>query len=309
MGTHPIFESDFDCLTEIIAQMKTRFSTLDICASLQEINKYLVGHYVVNIYDIDNKTYLIKLRTQNAKKILLLESGARIHPTEMEWPKSNAPSGFSMKMRKHLKGKRLVQAKQLGFDRIIDLQFGNRDEFAFHLIVELYDRGNVVLTDCDYNILNLLRQRTDKNTDERYAVHEIYPIDAATELKPPFATVDEVENEIKKFQLNSTSATGGKKKKKSLSLGKMLNSSLGYGSDVIEHFLFEFGELEGTSQNTQFTSEQFKMIFEVARLAHQFLLDPLTKYSGFIRVEEVESPNGGKVISFVDYQPFKFNQL
>jgi len=26
-------------------------------------------------------------------------------------------------------------------------------------------------------------------------------------------------------------------------------------------------------------------------------------------VEEVESPNGGKVISFVDYQPFKFNQL
>ena len=49
--------------------MKTRFSTLDICASLQEINKYLVGHYVVNIYDIDNKTYLIKLRTQNAKKV------------------------------------------------------------------------------------------------------------------------------------------------------------------------------------------------------------------------------------------------
>ena len=31
-----------------------------------------------------------------------------------------------MKMRKHLKGKRLVSAQQLGFDRVIDLQFGNR---------------------------------------------------------------------------------------------------------------------------------------------------------------------------------------
>jgi len=106
--------------------MKARFSILDIRAALAEINKYLVGQYVVNIYDIDNKTYLIKLRTSEDKKILLFESGMRVHLTEMEWPKSNAPSGFSMKMRKHLKGKRLVSAQQLGFDRIIDLQFGNR---------------------------------------------------------------------------------------------------------------------------------------------------------------------------------------
>ena len=69
--------------------MKARFSTLDICASLEEINATCVGHYCLNVYDIDNKTYLIKLRTTNEKKILLLESGTRIHATEMEWPKSN----------------------------------------------------------------------------------------------------------------------------------------------------------------------------------------------------------------------------
>ena len=53
--------------------MKARFSILDIRAALAEINKYLVGQYVVNIYDIDNKTYLIKLRTSEDKKILLFE--------------------------------------------------------------------------------------------------------------------------------------------------------------------------------------------------------------------------------------------
>jgi predicted ribosome quality control (RQC) complex YloA/Tae2 family protein len=68
--------------------MKSRFSTLDIKAALKEVQENLVDHYVLNIYDIDSKTYLIKLRNKDSKKILLLESGGRIHPTEMEWPKS-----------------------------------------------------------------------------------------------------------------------------------------------------------------------------------------------------------------------------
>ena len=42
-------------------------------------------------------------------------------------------------MRKHLRGRRLVSATQLGSDRIIDLQFGS-DEAAFHVFLELYDR-------------------------------------------------------------------------------------------------------------------------------------------------------------------------
>lgn len=48
--------------------------------------------------------------------------------------------------------------KQLGVDRVVDMQFGS-DVAAYHVILELYDRGNVVLTDCDYKILNILRPR------------------------------------------------------------------------------------------------------------------------------------------------------
>ena len=51
-------------------------------------------------------------------------------------------------------------------------------EDEYHLIIELYDRGNIVLTDSEFTILNLLRQRTDKTTDERFAVRETYPFDA-----------------------------------------------------------------------------------------------------------------------------------
>lgn len=46
---------------------------------------------------------------------------------------------ISLQCRKHLKSRRLTHVKQLGMDRIVDIQFGS-DEAAYHLIVELYDR-------------------------------------------------------------------------------------------------------------------------------------------------------------------------
>lgn len=63
-------------------------------------------------------------------------------------------------MRKHLKNKRLESLAQIGVDRVIDLQFGS-GEAAYHVILELYDRGNIVLTDHEMTILSILRPHTE----------------------------------------------------------------------------------------------------------------------------------------------------
>lgn len=63
-------------------------------------------------------------------------------------------------MRKHLKNKRLEVLRQLGMDRIVDMQFGT-GEVAYHVILELYDRGNIILTDHELTILNVLRPHTE----------------------------------------------------------------------------------------------------------------------------------------------------
>jgi len=63
-----------------------------------------------------------------------------------------------MKLRKHLNNKRLESIRQLGADRIVDFQFGT-DVFTHHIILELYDKGNIILTDHTYKILSLLRPR------------------------------------------------------------------------------------------------------------------------------------------------------
>ena len=96
--------------------------------------------YILNlpfqVYDIDNKTYLIKLQQPDKKVVLLIESGTRLHTTEFDWPKNPAPSGFSMKLRKHINNKRLESIKQVGVDRVVDIQFGS-GEAAYHLILEM----------------------------------------------------------------------------------------------------------------------------------------------------------------------------
>lgn len=63
----------------------------------------------------------------------MLESGCRIHKTTFDWPKAQFPSSFSMKLRKHIRHKRLECVTQLGVDRIIDMQFGF-NEHACHVV-------------------------------------------------------------------------------------------------------------------------------------------------------------------------------
>lgn len=135
------------------------------------------------VYDIDNKTYLIRFQEKDVKTVLLLESGFRFHTTGFEWPKNMAPSGFTMKLRKHLKNKRLEKLEQLSLDRIISLQFG-MGEAAYHVIVELYDRGNIILTDHQKIILNILRPHTE-GEEIRFAVREKYPESRAKEIDAP----------------------------------------------------------------------------------------------------------------------------
>lgn len=126
-----------------------------------------------------------------AKQMLLIESGIRFHTTAFEWPKNMAPSGFSMKLRKHLKNKRLEKLEQLGVDRIVDFQFGV-GEAAYHIIVELYDRGNIILTDHELTILYILRPHHE-GEDIRFAVREKYPTNRA-KIEVPVPSESELRN-------------------------------------------------------------------------------------------------------------------
>uniref|UniRef100_A0AAY4BS93 Ribosome quality control complex subunit NEMF n=1 Tax=Denticeps clupeoides TaxID=299321 RepID=A0AAY4BS93_9TELE len=235
--------------------MKTRFNTLDIRAVVAEIN--YIGMRVDNVYDIDSKTYLIRLQKPETKVVLLVESGIRIHSTEFEWPKNLMPSGFAMKCRKHLKSRRLVSVTQLGVDRIVDMQFGS-DEAAYHLIIELYDRGNIILADFEYTILNLLRFRTAEAEDVKIAVRERYPVENARAPEPLIS--------LERLTEILTAAPNGEQVK------RVLNPHLVYGSTLIEHCLIEVG-LSGLMKisGQLFSCLDAAKILESFKLAEEFM--------------------------------------
>ena len=143
---------------------------------------------MANIYDVSGRLYLLKLSRANRKEHLLLESGIRLHTTHFIKNQKDLPSGFTMKLRKHLRTKKLENITQLGIDRVVDLTFG-KEENAFHILVELYASGNIILTDHTYTILSLLRSHKFEE-DARIAVRQVYPFTHAANLTLDSITLD-----------------------------------------------------------------------------------------------------------------------
>lgn len=204
--------------------VKTRFNGFDIICSLTEIQK-LLGFRVNQIYDISNKEYLIKFHHNEERASLLLESGVRIHTTSYDWPKSLSPSGFTMKLRKHLKNKRLEAITQLGVDRIVQMQFGTGIA-SYFVIIELFDRGNIILCDHTLTILNVLRPHTE-GEELRFAVREIYPTNRARQDEGA-PSYNALKNIIKQAQPGDTLRT-------------ILVPILPCGASLIDHVLLLHG--------------------------------------------------------------------
>eukprot|EP00927_Polykrikos_kofoidii_P009666 TRINITY_DN14043_c0_g1_i1.p1 TRINITY_DN14043_c0_g1~~TRINITY_DN14043_c0_g1_i1.p1 ORF type:complete len:1282 (+),score=339.78 TRINITY_DN14043_c0_g1_i1:203-3847(+) len=150
---------------------------------VNSVRPEVVGCKLTNIYDINSKVYMLKLQRRGFKCFLLLDSGMRFHLTEYSRDKSSVPSMYTMKLRKHLRTRRLTEIKQVGCDRSVDITFGY-GENAFHLILELYVSGNLILTDTEYTILALLRSHGDANSKgtATIAVKQTYPIGNAMGL-------------------------------------------------------------------------------------------------------------------------------
>jgi predicted ribosome quality control (RQC) complex YloA/Tae2 family protein len=154
---------------------KSKFSALDCQATARDLRKSVLGMRCANIYDLDAKTYMIKLALPDREKVqLILESGVRFHTTQFDREKADLPSNFTMKLRKHIRTRRLEMVRQLGTDRVIDFKFGS-GEAAYHLILELYAAGNLILTDFKYEIIDLLRTHAYDDT-VKVAVRQIYPM-------------------------------------------------------------------------------------------------------------------------------------
>lgn len=189
---------------------------------------------------MSGRLYLLKLSRANRKEHLLIESGIRIHTTQYVKNEKDLPSGFSMKLRKHLRTKKLDKIEQLGMDRVIDLTFG-KGEAAYHILVELYASGNVILTDHEYTILSLLRSHKFED-DATISVKAKYPFSHAANMTVDSITLEPLAIKTLMAEAETEAPEGAKAKKNKrddkLTLKTVLTKMVPYASlPYAEHAL------------------------------------------------------------------------
>jgi predicted ribosome quality control (RQC) complex YloA/Tae2 family protein len=142
-------------------------SGIDVRCMIAELKSHL-PLWVGKIYQYDPKILGFRLNGEDRVKYqFIIESGRRAHIVEKLPPAPPNPSGFSMLLRKYLLGGKILDIRQHGLERIVEFVVGKRDT-TYHLIVELFDVGNIVLCDEDYRIIKPLWHH-------RYRTREVVP--------------------------------------------------------------------------------------------------------------------------------------
>ncbi|EGC46417.1 DUF814 domain-containing protein [Histoplasma capsulatum var. duboisii H88] len=100
------------------------------------------------------RIFLFKLAKPDTRRQLIVDTGFRCHLTRYSRTTAAAPSSFTSRLRKFLKTRRVTAVSQVGTDRIIDIELSDGN---FHVLLEFYAAGNIILTDKEYKILALHR--------------------------------------------------------------------------------------------------------------------------------------------------------
>ncbi|MEA2035265.1 MAG: NFACT family protein, partial [Euryarchaeota archaeon] len=158
-------------------------SGIDLHAMVSELHARL-PFWMGKSYQYDNKTFGIRLNGENKEKYnLIIELGRRAHFTEFLPPSPPNPSGYSMFLRKYLSGGRVLDVRQHGLERIIDITVG-KSETQFHIIIELFDEGNIILCDREYLIIQPFSRRHFKNREIISGVRYVFPIEEYSRRSP-----------------------------------------------------------------------------------------------------------------------------
>jgi len=131
---------------------KRSMTSLDVAAVVSSLSGLLEGSRLANVYGVSG-VYLFRFKGR-ADVLLVAEPGVRLHSTGYSFTSKPMPSPFVMGLRKHIRGRRLRELGQVGFDRIAYMLFDN----GCKVYVELMPRGFLVLVDEEEVILQADRQ-------------------------------------------------------------------------------------------------------------------------------------------------------
>lgn len=144
-----------------------------------ELSNKLIGGRVDKVYQPEKDEIIIKIRNNSNFKLLLTSNSScpRIHLTEITKKNPEQAPMFCMLLRKHLYSAKIIDIKQLMFDRIIEIVFECKDELKTtikkSIIIEIMGKhSNIIFINTETKIIIDSIKRV---SEAMSSVRQIYP--------------------------------------------------------------------------------------------------------------------------------------
>ena len=143
------------------------FDGVTVCAAASELRHFLTEGYISKISEPEQGELLVIVKTREyGIKKLLISAGASmpfICLTERNLMAPIQAPAFTMLLRKHLQGGRILSVTQPSLERIIVITVEHRDELGDmrekKLIIELMGKySNIIFTDSEDNIIDAIKR-------------------------------------------------------------------------------------------------------------------------------------------------------
>ena len=225
--------------------MKT-MSNVDIYTISDELNELLSGARVDKSFQPTKDIVVMRFHVPGTGRVdLVMQCGSRIHTSQYPLENPTNPPTFPMLLRKRIKGAHVESITQHNFDRVVEIKV-KKDKY-YTIIVELFDKGNIILLDDENNIILPLKRKHWSTRDISSKREYLFPEERG--INPITITHDEFKNLFltTESDIVRTLARNG--------LGSL------YAEEIIER-ANEIVDVDKHTSNSELTEEQFSALYE-----------------------------------------------
>ena len=260
-------------------------SNVDIFTISNELNNMLSGARVDKSFQPTKDIVVMRFHVPGTGRVdLVMQCGSRIHISQYPLENPTTPPTFPMLLRKRVKGAHVVSISQHNFDRVVEIKV-KKDKY-YTIIVELFDKGNIILLDDEDNIILPLKRKQMSNRDisskREYAFPEERGINPITADESDFKSLfEDDESDVVR-----TLARNG--------LGSL------YAEEIIKR-ANEITEIDKNTPNNELTEDQLSSLYK----GFKNLFDTITQDSIKPQIVKDGSKEDVVALDLVKYDDFE----
>ncbi len=187
-----------------------------VSSIVDELNKEILDGKIDKIYQPEKDEIILNIRSNRKNFKLLLSANAtnnRVCFIDESKGNPDTPPMFCMILRKYISGGKILNIKQLNFDRIIEFTISSLNDFGDYtektLIVELMGKhSNIILTDDKSVILDSIKRINIYKSSVRQVLPNIeYTLPPNDKLNPFSISFDEFKALMKENEYSDVQST------------------------------------------------------------------------------------------------------